>query len=130
MSMSKNSLKALDAPTQKQNDVSPVSNLQNSINLAINLQADNLRLILEGNEPDKPIDAKVWDNILKMVEIMPKLELFEKISKGETLKEAEASQKAEEKIAEGEVSENAFEARSKVIKAKINGKTHIDAKNN
>jgi hypothetical protein len=65
-----------------------------------------------------------------MVEIMPKLELFEKISKGETLKEAEASQKAEEKIAEGEVSENAFEARSKVIKAKINGSTNIHAKNN
>lgn len=80
-----------------------------------------------GQTPEIPVDAKVWDNVLKMVEIMPKLELFEKISKGETVNEAQASQKSETAAFDNEVSGNAFEERSKAIKAKLNGSTNNNA---
>lgn len=81
---------------------------------------------MDGKEPKIPIDAKVWDNVLKMVEIMPKLELFERIVNGETVTEAKLSQKNEiDGIEKEELSGNAFEERSKGIKAKLNGKTSI-----
>lgn len=121
---SKVSEKKIGEPLER----SPVSNLQESINLAINLQATNLRLIVDGQTPQIPIDIKVWDNVLKMVEIMPKLELFERIVNGETVSEAKISQKNEMDAAENEeTTGNSFEERSKVVKAKINGKTTISS---
>ena len=57
---------------------------------------------------------------------MPKLELFERIVNGETVSGALASQKNEiEALEKEELSGSAFEERSKVIKAKLNGKTKI-----
>jgi hypothetical protein len=130
MSTSKNSLEASANEIMKLSGKSPVSNLQESINLAINLQAENLRLIVEGKEVKNPIDPKVWADLLKMVEIMPKLELFERISNGEVVSEAKVSTKKETEVVEtnDEITGNSFEERSKVIKAKLNGKTAISTK--
>lgn len=62
---------------------------------------------------------------------MPKLELFERIVNGETVSGAIASQKNEtETLEKEELSGNAFEERSKVIKAKLNGSTKISTKTN
>lgn len=102
----------------------------------IKLQAENLQQIAQGKEPDIVVDAKVWDSILKMVEIMPKLELFEKIANGEAIvpykpSKAVESDKEPEAISEYETVEgNAFEEMSKRVKEKLNGKTTIGAKKN
>lgn len=126
MSTSKNSLEASANEITKLSGKSPVSNLQESINLAINLQAENLRLIVEGKEVKNPIEAKTWDSVLKMVEIMPKLELFERIANGEVVSEAKVSTKKETEVVDNDDTEgSAFEERSKKIKAKLNGTTAI-----
>lgn len=82
---------------------------------------------MEGKTPEITIDAKVWDNVLKMVEIMPKLELFESIvNKGGILIDPDSTGISKEPVPDS----NAFEERSKVIKAKLNGTTNIDGKGN
>lgn len=112
---------------------SPVCNLQESINLVINLQAENLRLMAQGKIPEILVNANVWDGVLKMVEIMPKLEHFEKITNGGTKKSNRIVKptKETEVIDEHEIFEgNAFEEMSKRVKQKLNGKTDIVPKDN
>lgn len=87
---------------------SPVQKLQNAIDLVIELQAKNLTDLAMGKTPEIPVDAKTWDSVVKAVEIMPKFKLFESITNPK-------------EIVDGGADGNAFEARSKVIKAKING---------
>jgi hypothetical protein len=81
---------------------------------------------VEGKEVKNPIEAKTWDSVLKMVEIMPKLELFERIANGEVVSEAKVSTKKETEVVDNDDTEgSAFEERSKKIKAKLNGTTAI-----
>lgn len=113
---------------------SSVSNLQEAISQVINLQAENLKTIVSGKTPEILVDPKVWDSVLKMVEIMPKLELFEKIANGENIVPDKPSKAIEvekdpEAMADPEIlTGNAFEERSKRIKAKLNGETTIGTK--
>lgn len=105
---------------KKLSEKSPVQNLQESINQVIALQAKNLLLIARGEEPLRPIDAKSWDAIVKIVEIMPKFKVFESICDEESGNEA--------KNGDSSPKGNTFEERSKAIKAKINGETVIGTK--
>ena len=134
MNTSNESSNNLTPKTATQQERSPVSEMQQSLNLVISLWASNLLDIVEGREVKHPIDDKTWDKVLKMVEIMPKLELFEAICNGEKppekAKPGRPKKEAdpEEETETGEPAGNAFEERSKAIKAKLNGETVISTK--
>ena len=90
---------------------SSVKNLKNAIDKVLNAYADYLTAIALGEPPEIIIDDKVMDNVLKYIDKLSKLDIFEK-ALGKGLDYTDISEPIET---------NAFEARSKVIKAKING---------
>lgn len=103
-----------------------MQSLQNSIQIIIELQAKNLQEIAEGKTPEIPIEPKVWAEVIKMIEIMPKFKLFEAIVNGEPEPGKKAPEVTNEpspvKATNGDEG-NAFEQRSKAVKAKLNGET-------
>lgn len=109
-----------------------MQSLQESIGLVIELQAKNLKDISEGKTPENPIEPKTWADVLKTMDLMPKFMIYEAIVSGEY----EPGKKATESIDTASPEKapvetgNAFEERSKIIKAKINGETTIGPKKN
>lgn len=114
---------------------SSVQSLQDNVNLLILLQAKNLKEIAEGKTPEIPVDPKVWGDVVKIVEIMPKFKLFESICDGAIPSEYKVDPTSSEETPRTEpvlvvVEGNIFEERSKKIKAKLNGETPISTKSN
>lgn len=111
-----------------------MQSLQESISLVITLQAKNLSEIAAGKVPEIPIEPKTWDTVIKMVELMPKFKLFESIFNGELPSDQKPDINTGEDTRPEAVSSptegNAFEERSKKIKAKLNGETHNSTKKN
>lgn len=106
---------------KKPSEKSPVQNLQESINQVIALQAKNLLLIAKGEMPDFPIDQKVWADLVKVVDLMPKFIVFDELCNAHV----EVSE-SEKPLADG----SAFEQISKRVKDRLNGKTAIGTKEN
>lgn len=101
-----------------------VSELQKSIQEAIRLRASNISELLKGNKPEIVIDEELWDEVLKIIDKWAKFVAFDNIVSGVTPEEGKAGTGAEEKVFAVNDT-NPFEERSKIIKAKLNGKTTI-----
>ncbi|MCW3111385.1 MAG: hypothetical protein JWQ09_5891 [Segetibacter sp.] len=101
-----------------------VKKLLHSINEVLEQYAENLSAIAKGKEPKVFIDEKVVDKVMKMIEKTTSLEAFEAFCNGDRVKAVlDKSEKGESKnIESNTIDGNPFEARSKKIGEKLNGR--------
>ena len=93
----------------------------------IQLKADNYRDIVAGKPPQILVPQDEWDNVLKVVKELPILERFDEVTKEKPLSDiidGEDLTYEAPKTFDG----NAFEAASKRVQEKLNGKTKVSAK--
>lgn len=92
----------------------------------INLKASNISELAKGKIPKILVDEGIWEEVLKIIDKWPKFVAFDDIIKVATTSDGETTDITEEKWVNTDTNKNPFEERSKVVKAKLNGKTHID----
>jgi hypothetical protein len=103
-----------------------VAELQQSVQEVISLRASNISELAKGKTPDILLDDTLWDEVLKIIDKWPKFVAFDGIVNGSGAAEVKSADVTEEKVVNPANDTNAFEERSKAIKARLNGKTHID----
>lgn len=103
-----------------------VEQIYSAINKIISLKASNISLIADGNQPENPISDQLWNEVLKILDKIHNFDTFNKLANGISVPVKTKKEKDVE-TPETEPEQNTgnpFEARSKVVKEKLNGATN------